>query len=241
MIHIITVHHQVERWIKLQHTYLQKYAQECKVWTYINGIPHWKKHRPKFHFAQPSGKLELGPCNPSSVGSRNHWAKLNKLTSLVIEDAETDEDDILVWLDSDAFPVAPLRPFIDLKLAHSPFLAIQRPENGGDRIPHPSFACATIKFWKDHGLTWAGALKTLHQGRHDTGGKLLIYFLEHDVEWYRLRRTASLTEHPVWFTVYDNLIYHHGAGSRGLVLTNAKCLRRLPTTLLMKILAGMTI
>ena len=215
MIHVITIHHHCERWIKLQHRYLNKHVQDCKVWAYIDRIPEWQKHQESFHFAKPSGKLDLERCTPGHEGSRNHWTKLNKLTSLVIEDSDTKEDDILVWLDSDAFPLVPLNPFIEAKLEKFPFVAVQRPENLGDKYPHPSFACSTVKFWKEHSLTWSGDPVNRKGGRHDTGGKLLIYFLEHDIEWYRLRRTASLTKHPVWFTIYDNLIYHHGAGSRG--------------------------
>jgi hypothetical protein len=58
----------------------------------------------------------------------------------------------------------------------------------------------------------------LPEGKFDTldpGGELYMYLKNNNIEWYKLLRTRSLTEHPVWFTIYDDLIYHHGAGSRG--------------------------
>ena len=34
------------------------------------------------------------------------------------------------------------------------------------------------------------------------------------IKWTKIRRSNSHSFHPLWFGVYSDLIYHHGAGSR---------------------------
>ena len=167
-----------------------------------------------------SGSLpNNSPCSKGHEGSRNHWLKLNKLTNFVTSQADVRDDDILIWLDSDAFPIGPLeKPLLEY-LEHFPFVAVRRDENHRpgalpDKIPHPSFAACRVEFWRTHPLTWAGHRKNAKEGRNDTGGQLLTYLVVNHISWQPLRRTYSLTKHPVWFTIYGNLIYHHGAGSR---------------------------
>ena len=213
MHHIITIHHNQEKWLALQLKHLEMFASECKIWAYANGIHNFKKYKQHFHFLEKSGKLELKPCNPSSIGSRNHWTKLDKLTNLVL-DTEAEDEDVLVWLDSDSLLLKPLEEYTALKLQDYNFIAVQRPENNGDLIPHPSFAFCKAKFWRDNSLTWRGEVRNISQGRLDSGGFLLNFFNENHENWFKMLRTKSLTEHDLWFTIYDNFVYHHGAGSR---------------------------
>ena len=48
----------------------------------------------------------------------------------------------------------------------------------------------------------------------DIGGNLLGKIEKDSIPWLPLYRTHSLTEHPLWFGIYNHLIYHHGAGFR---------------------------
>ena len=213
MHHLITIHHNSERWLTLQPKYIKKFAPEAKTWSYANGIRNFKKHSDNFYFLEQSGKLDLGPCNPSSVGSRNHWTKLDKLTNLVL-DTEAEDEDVLVWLDSDSLILKPLQEYTALKLKDYNFIAVQRPENRGDLIPHPSFAFCKAKFWRENNLSWRGEVGNISNGRLDSGGFLLNFFNKNHENWFKMQRTKSLTKHDVWFTIYDNFVYHHGAGSR---------------------------
>ena len=46
------------------------------------------------------------------------------------------------------------------------------------------------------------------------GGNLLAILDNQGMTWYSLLRSNKRNLHPVFFAVYDDLIYHHGAGSR---------------------------
>ena len=216
MKHIITVHHKTNKWIDLQVKQIGKHISNCKVWSYCDGFDILP-HRHKFDFCENSN---IDIMNGSSL---NHMAKLNSLTDIVLKSKDVNENDLLIWLDSDAFPIKDLDEYISKKMSRYNFIAINRPENGGDRIPHPSFTCSTVSFWKKHNLNWNGLPDIKKHGLNDTGGYIYKVLTSKNIEWYKLLRTSSLTKHEVFFTIYDNLIYHHGAGTRHRGRTSGDC------------------
>jgi len=217
MIHIITIHSKIDKWIDPQLKQISKYISNYKVWAYCDGF-NILKHKHKFYFCE---NFKNENKKKTLEASSDHMVRLNSLTQLVLDDPETQESDFLIWMDSDAFPVNHVNDYISKKLLEYPLIAVNRPENGGDVIPHPSFTCTHASFWKNHRLNWDGLpvddpKKLCFTGGdlYDTGGKLYKYLLDQNIDWYRLLRTRSLTKHKVFFTIYDDLIYHHGAGSR---------------------------
>ena len=48
----------------------------------------------------------------------------------------------------------------------------------------------------------------------DVGSKLYKNLTENNINWYPMLRSNKVDLHPVFFAVYDNIIYHHGAGFR---------------------------
>ena len=220
MIHIITIHFKTPKWVDLQLKQIDKHTSDYKVWTYCDGFGI-SPHKHKFHFCENFKQSR----SVSKVGFKNHMAKLNSLTQVVLRDVDTQDDDLLIWLDSDSFPVNNVNDYVSGKMSKYPLIAINRPENDGDVIPHPSFTSTSVSFWKRHKLNWNG-IPEGKLGTLDPGGELYRYLLNKNIEWYKLLRTRLLTDHPVWFTIYDDLIYHHGAGSRGrccrLDITNLK-------------------
>lgn len=151
--------------------------------------------------------------------SREHWDNLNRIAEEVI--ARGDPGDALVFLDGDAFPVAPLRPELERLLAGAELAAVRRDENLGDPMPHPVFCATTVGFWRDLEGDWTpdGSITNeLGEGLpRDPGGVLLGQLEEEGVAWTPLGRTADLGPHPLFFGVYGWLIYHHGAGFRRAV------------------------
>ena len=223
MIHILTVHFKSDKWIDLQLKQIDKHITNYKVWSYCDGFDI-SSHKHKFHYCGvwPAGRER---------GGQSHWKKLNKLSERVIKDTDTKDGDILIWMDSDTLPINNVNDHISERLSTYSLLAVNRLENAGDVIPHPSFACSTVAFWKKHNLenpkmcNWGGSFIRSKAspkrnrfgeppGTYDNGGSLYFYLLDNNIEWYRMRRTHSLTDHPVYFTIYDNLVYHHAAGSR---------------------------
>jgi hypothetical protein len=131
MIHIATVHWKTEKWIDVQRYYLQKHIQSpFRVYAWLNDLP--SKYRNAFFYT----------CTESVT---SHASKLNILADIICFAAH-EEDDIIIFLDGDAFPINDIEPLITQKLDTYRLIAIQRIENNGDIQPHPSFCVTTAKF-----------------------------------------------------------------------------------------------
>jgi len=205
VIHVLTVHWNDSRWIPCQIRHLRSNVKgPHRLWAFLNGLDdteyeHWKD---SFHFTNRQPIEE-------------HSLKLNLLADLVAEAADTRPDDILLFLDGDAFPIAPIDDWLRQQLAEVPLVAVQRRENLGDRQPHPSFAATTVGFWQGIGGTWIDGhtwTNSLGQQVTDVGGNLLAILEKHGIEWRPLLRSNKHDIHPVLFGVYGDVVYHHGAG-----------------------------
>lgn len=201
MIHVLTVHWEDERWIDVQLRYLDaNIGEQFRVYAFLNGIPD--EHRAKFFYSS------IDPI-------RSHPEKLDRLAEVVAPQAPAD--DWLIFIDGDAFPIADIVPFGREKLREFPLVAIQRKENAGDRQPHPSFCLTTVGFWTAIGGNWGqdrGWTDERGEVVHDVGGNLLAILEERGALWYPMLRSNAVDVHPVFFGVYDDLVYHHGAGFR---------------------------
>jgi hypothetical protein len=136
--------------------------------------------------------------------------------------AAEDPSGQIVFIDGDAFPVAPIGPLVEEHLEPRRLIAVQRYENCGEVQPHPSFCITTVGFWQEvgadshEGAKWVGS-----EGRRitDVGGNLRASLERAGVDWYPLRRVNSTDAHPLLFGLYGDaehgpLVYHHGAGFR---------------------------
>ncbi len=202
MIHIATVHWQDDRWIDIQLKYLNaNVTHPFKIYAFLNGLE--RDHRSKFFYS-------------SSEPIRSHAIKLNLLADMAAFNAEHG-DDLLIFIDGDAFPVGDVLQFARSKLNEYPLVAILRRENDGDIQPHPSFCVTTIKFWKEIDGDWKdgfGWKNTRGENVTDVGGNLLKILNEKKIDWYPMLRSNRRDLHPLWFGLYEDLIYHHGAGFR---------------------------
>jgi len=157
----------------------------------------------------------LGFCEETQI--REHAVKLDILGFEACRQADSD-DDILVFIDSDAFPVAPWEEACLSQLDRHGLVAVQRLESLGDSQPHPCFCVTTVGFWRGIGGTWASGHKwrrTNGTKISDVGGNLRKHLERADVNWKPLLRSNAHDPHPLWFGVYGDIVYHHGAGSRG--------------------------
>ena len=201
MIHIATVHFATDRWIDPQLHYLHKHVEQpFQVYAWLDGIE--QDHSERFHFS-------------SNLENIRHPNKLNRLAERIVEEAQPD--DLIVFIDGDAFPIAPFSPAVAAMLAEHPLAAIRRDENLGDPQPHPSFCVTTVGFWQEIGGDWSRGETWLNaEGEtvNDPGGKLLKKLREREIGWTPVLRTNVKDLHPIMFGVYGDLIYHHGAGFR---------------------------
>jgi hypothetical protein len=201
MIHIATVHWAHDRWIDTQLHYLERNIGEpFLLYAWLD--KGMEAHAGKFFYS-------------TDVPVKEHEYKLTVLGDLVAHAA--DPDDVILFIDGDAFPIAPMAGFLHEKLEHYPLVAVRRDENNGDPQPHPLFCAMRASLWLDlpgdwrRGHTWKD-----EQGQTvtDVGGNLLGLLEERGLEWYPLLRTNKLNPHPLQFGVYGDLVYHHGGGFR---------------------------
>jgi hypothetical protein len=197
VIHVVTVHWQDDRWIEPQLRFLRRnLPAEHRVYASLNGIARsWDR---EFFYAAdlPGG----------------HADKLNELAGIVASQAAPS--DLLLFVDGDAFPIAPVGPEI---LGGTPLAAVRRDENLGDRQPHPSFCLTTAGWWSAAGGDWRRGYEwTSATGDRvtDVGGNLLGILTETGTEWRPLLRTNRVNLDPLWFGIYGDVAYHHGAGFR---------------------------
>jgi hypothetical protein len=203
VIHIATVHWLDDLWVDIQLDYLEKYIPKdsYRVYAFLNGIdPSPYEHRIHYISTEPI---------------QAHVAKLNLLADEICREA--DPDDIIYFIDGDAFPVGDINAFVCEKIEEFELVAIQRLENEGDPQPHPSFCATRVRFWQKISGDWGqGPFWKTRTGkdRTDVGALLWEKLKRESIEWLPMHRSNVLELHPLWFGVYHELIYHHGAAFR---------------------------
>ena len=121
MIHIATVHWAYDHWIDVQLAYFDRNIDEpYRVYAWLDDA--MMDHASKFFYA-------------TDVQMKEHERKLTLLGDLMAHAAEPD--DMLVFIDGDAFPIAPMVPFLREKLDEYPLVAVRRddgPEPAKERF-----------------------------------------------------------------------------------------------------------
>ena len=201
MIHVATVHWRDDRWVDIQLRYLEHYLPgSYRVYAFLNELP--ADHSRKFFYS-------------STEPLKDHAQKLNRLGE-VINDAAADDSDPLIFIDGDAFPVAPLDDLLRCLGPETPLMAVRRTELG-DPQPHPCFCVTTVGFWRRIGGDWQSGHRWQNaagQKVSDVGGNLLSLLDGAGVTWHALERSNTSDLHPLYFGVYGGVVYHHGGGFR---------------------------
>ena len=200
MIHVITVHFQSDKWIDVQLAYLRRNITEpYRVVANLEDVPGG--HEAKFDLVVEA--------------KRHHSGKLNLLAAEVSSTAHPD--DLLMFIDGDAFPISDPMPLVHKALEESTLVAVRRDENNGDRQPHPCFAVISVRDWdRLHGDWSPGYCWPDDRGRMvtDTGGNFLAALDRSEEPWTPILRSNRHNAHPLWFAIYGDVVYHHGAGFR---------------------------
>ena len=199
MIFVATAHFHVADWIEIQHDYLKRHLTEpFRVYGSLEGIDD--SYRSFFDVLVPS----FG----------EHAGKLNLLAEFILEEA--NPDDLIMFLDGDAFPVADVMAKVGPLLESNELVAVQRLENFGDRQPHPCFCVVPVRTWMAIRGDWSSG-HPMRPGRTDVGCNLLYGLESRGLPWAPLLRSQSLViEQDLLFAIYGDLVYHHGAGVRGI-------------------------
>jgi len=211
MLHIATVHFKTDRWIEIQLKYLHRHLNtDYRVYACVP--EPMQNYRDRFYF---TSDYEFNINANFTDMNLSHPKKLNYLANVILEEAS--DEDYLIFLDGDAFPIANIYPFIKRTLSQFNLTAVRRDENGGDKQPHPCFCATTAGFWRKIGGDWSpGFTWKNNVGAEvtDVGGNLLGLLEGQGISWYPMLRSNKINLHPLWFGIYESLIYHHGAGFR---------------------------
>jgi hypothetical protein len=207
MLYVATVHYKSPTWVEIQTRYLREHLPvPHQIWTSLEGIdPSYAVHFDRVLDQHGS-----------------HAGKLNHMAMEISQEAS--EDDLLMFLDGDAFPIADPMPLINDGLARAPLLAVRRAENVDEPQPHPCFCVTTVKSWNDlhgdwtSGPKWAGARGRLGG---DVGGNLLRRLELTKTPWVEVLRSNRRNQDPLYFGIYGDAVYHHGAGFRAGELSPA--------------------
>ena len=202
MIHIATVHWRSDRWIDIQLRYLERNLdQPYRVYAWID--EGMRGQASKFFYA-------------TDVAVDRHELKLTLLGDLVAH-AAADDDEIM-FIDGDAFPIAPIGPFLRDKLE-------RYPAGGGPtgREQRRSSASSVLLRHDRRVLAWPARRLApwahLDQSAGQAGDRrrrqpARAASSSAGIEWYPMLRTNRVNPHPLQFGVYEDLVYHHGGGFR---------------------------
>jgi cellulose synthase/poly-beta-1,6-N-acetylglucosamine synthase-like glycosyltransferase len=91
---------------------------------------------------------------------QTHSQRLNHLFN-VTNNGSSNDDDVLIFMDSDCFPIKSWVDYVVEKLKTNPIVAIQRSENFSAPLgcipevhPHPCFFATTFGFWRKNNLSF---------------------------------------------------------------------------------------
>jgi hypothetical protein len=207
MLHVATVHYASPSWIEIQTTHLRRHLSvPYTTWTSLQGIdPSYGSH-----FDRVLEQRGL------------HAEKLNHLALEICHEA--DPEDLLMFLDGDAFPIADPMPLVEAGLAEAPLVAVRRAENADEPQPHPCFCVTSVETWRRIGGDWtAGHMWPGPRGQpvSDVGGNLLRRLELSGTPWVQVLRSNEKSPDCLYFGIYGDVVYHHGAGFRAGALSPA--------------------
>jgi hypothetical protein len=198
MLHIATSHSISSRWIEIQTRHLREYvAVPFQTWASVPKEDHGGGARFDHLIAQK------GP----------EASKLNHLAVEICEQAE--EDDLLMFLSPDSFPIADPMGVVQEGLSRAPLIAVRRIENDGERQPYPCFCVSTVGTWRrlagdwSDGYPWSGSDGVK---RTEIGSNLLRRLELTGTPWAELHRSNPARHDPLYFAIYGGVVYHHGSG-----------------------------
>ena len=108
MIHIATNHINDPRWIDIQRRYFEAHlTEEFRVYAFLTGLHNFRDHMSKFHYVSPE---PVGWGSTAEEQKLSHAVKLNLLSD-IINICSSDDRDLLIFIDGDAFPIADVASF----------------------------------------------------------------------------------------------------------------------------------
>ena len=212
MIHIYTLHFKNDYWVNLQIESFKKHIKvPYKSYAIFSHMSQEMYERNKDNFdyfeVREKGKhIHKGGNYHPTDGNRHIFPIIKQ---------NLNDGDIVIRIDSDAFLIDDITDeFID-KINDKKFIAMYEPEHEWDlnyKAPHPAFYAFRSEYL-NQGLD--KAMGEMHEdGQSNWWGLLMDRFKDKKIDWYPLNRSNKINLHKIYFGIYDDLVYHHFAGSR---------------------------
>ena len=214
MIWFLTPHWKIDKWVKLQSQRILKSGCNKNntrvIATVGKDLGNYCEWFDNFWYYEPEFVLGNKPFS-------NHWMKLDFLFMRAVCLGAAD-DDIIIFLDGDAFPIGPEFPLRIFRiLSHNNYCFIQEP---AEDKPHPAFFAVRVKDWRS--LSWfPGPFMIMDSDGgssridFDIGGSLSDYL---DPDECHILTHKDCSFHPEFFSTFGDkdgsLVYHHGASFR---------------------------
>jgi hypothetical protein len=188
-------------WPKLQIERLRRHTPSgYKVFAYGHRL--MQEHE---EFLRGCPEVEFISLKNTQWGTYEHvWPLRNWLARRAMRDYRW-----IIHLDSDAFPVSDdWLPTTLRKIRYNqPVVAVKRVENG-DQHSDRCFLVYSRAGFRRHCFDFSMV------GVADAGGAISAYLEERGLDWHAMLRSNKHDYHPLIAGIYDDLIYHHAAGSR---------------------------
>tara|TARA_B100000900_G_C20502488_1_gene684375 strand:- start:217 stop:1002 length:786 start_codon:yes stop_codon:yes gene_type:complete len=209
MIHIVTINWTTDKWIDIQLNSFKKWIKESyKVYTRLGNMDEvtYRKHKDKYSC-----------CIPGNVGESSHVTDGYKAVLPVVKE-NLSKDDLIMFIDSDAFLIGDISKLSD-KINTFPFMAVvdgNHETNPNLLTPHPMFYLFKAEYFLESNLD-SYAKKKIGDPAGNWWGSILLWLKENNLNYHPLHRTNKVNLHPLYFAIYEDIIYHHWAGSRKMI------------------------
>tara|TARA_B100000900_G_C20580400_1_gene717277 strand:- start:54 stop:890 length:837 start_codon:yes stop_codon:yes gene_type:complete len=212
MLHIYTLHFKNDYWVDLQVESFKKHIKvpykSYAIFSHMNQEMYDRNENnfDYFEVREEGRRLHKGGHYHPTDGNRHIFPIIKE---------NLNDGDVVIRIDSDAFLIDDITDeFID-KINDKKFIAMYEPEHEWDlnyKAPHPAFYAFRSEYL-NQGLD--KAMGEMHEdGQSNWWGLLLDWFTDNKIDWYPLNRSNKINLHQIYFGIYDDLVYHHFAGSR---------------------------
>jgi len=209
MIHIVTINWSTDRWIDIQLNSFKKWINTpYKVYTRLGNMDEkiYEKHKDKYFF-----------CCKGKVGEKSHVTDGYKEVLPKVRE-NLSKGDLIMFIDSDAFLIDDISKLSN-KIEEHMFFAAEEPNHETDGVfknPHPMFYLLKGDYFLESDLEDYMKTVMIDEGGN-WWGSVTTWLRKNNLKYSPLKRTNKVNLHQLYFAIYEDVIYHHWAGSRRMI------------------------
>lgn len=213
MIHVITHHFAIQAWLEIQKRHLEKYTknkENVKIHVFL-----FKTSLPQ-DFVVPSN-YSIVSLDEEGIQNAHHIVVETCYDRFV--KPQLNDDDIVVYMDSDAFPIDFWDEAVENNLKDHDISAVYRYEDRGLLQPDQYYPWPHLCFFafRKKARDLYGFIHEVPDGFPCPGFTMCDMIREKGIKVKEMLRTNKFNSHNVMFGIYDDIIYHQSSGSRAIV------------------------